>query len=160
VLFDWFPLLVVLVLLALGYTFGSRAERRHYRSIREREEALSGLIVVNTRHVPASLGPVETRLVRGSVVISIDYFKRFFAFLRNLIGGRVSAYETLLDRARREAILRMQAEARSQGATFVFNMRLETAGIFRSTKESLGTVEVLAYGTAVIPAKTDTAGPG
>ena len=38
-------------------------------------------------------------------------FKRFLANLRRLIGGRVKSYESILDRARREALLRMKTEA-------------------------------------------------
>jgi uncharacterized protein YbjQ (UPF0145 family) len=54
--------------------------------------------------------------VSGSVVVSVDYFKRFLAGLRTLVGGRVTSYETLLDRARREAILRCK-ETRAGAAT-------------------------------------------
>ena len=51
---------------------------------------------------------LRTRLVQGSAVISIDYFKRMLAALRNIVGGEVKSYETLVDRARREATLRMK----------------------------------------------------
>jgi uncharacterized protein YbjQ (UPF0145 family) len=90
-------------------------------------------------------------LVTGSVVISVDYFKRFLASLRTLIGGRVTSYESLLDRARREAILRMKEEASKLGADKVFNIKLETSSISKSAKGKVGSIEVLAYGTALIP---------
>ena len=38
-----------------------------------------------------------------------------------LYDGRVKSYETLVDRARREAILRMKEAARDQGAGMVIN---------------------------------------
>ena len=44
-------------------------------------------------------------------MVSVDYFKRFLAGLRMIFGGRVSSYESLLDRARREALLRMRLQA-------------------------------------------------
>jgi len=87
----------------------------------------------------------------GSVVISVDYFKRLLAALRNFFGGRVKSYETLLDRARREAILRMQQEAKELGANVVINIKLETASISKGRKNAIGSVEILAYGTAMIP---------
>ena len=63
-------------------------------------------------------GTVRTSfLVNGSTVVSNDYFKRLLAILRNIFGGRVKAYESLLDRARREAVLRMKDEAHSSGRT-------------------------------------------
>jgi uncharacterized protein YbjQ (UPF0145 family) len=141
-------IIVFLVLLAAGYFFGQAAEKRHYKSIIEREKALHNLLCSSEKCLP-DMGDVEGKLVSGSVVISIDYFKRFVAGLRNLIGGRVSAYESLLDRARREAILRMKAEAQAYGAKSVWNIRLETSSIYKNSQGSIGSVEVLAYGTAI-----------
>jgi uncharacterized protein YbjQ (UPF0145 family) len=92
-------------------------------------------------------------MVTGSVVISVDYFKRFVAGLRKLVGGRVTTYETLLDRARREAILRMKERAKDLGAYIVFNVKIETASISKGRKQTVGSVEVLAYGTALIAPK-------
>ena len=45
-----------------------------------------------------------TVLVAGSVVISEDYFKRIVSSLQSLFGGRLRSYESLVDRARREAV--------------------------------------------------------
>jgi uncharacterized protein YbjQ (UPF0145 family) len=84
-------------------------------------------------------------------VISVDYFKTVAAGLRGLFGGRIGAYESLLDRARREAILRMQEDARKLGAEAVFNLKFETSRIAQNAGQGLGSVEVLAYGTALIP---------
>jgi uncharacterized protein YbjQ (UPF0145 family) len=85
------------------------------------------------------------------VVISVDYFKTIAAALRNVFGGRVGAYESLLDRARREATIRMQEEAKKVGAQAVLNVKYETSRIGQQAGKSIGSVEVLAYGTAMIP---------
>lgn len=147
-----FELGIFLALLVAGYVVGSLAEARHYRSILAREEAMRAILLVASKHLPADTTG-ETRLVTGSVVISVDYFKRFVAGLRNLFGGRVSSYESLLDRARREAILRMKQQARERGATMVFNIKLETASISKGQRDTVGSVEVLAYGTAITPGR-------
>ena len=142
----------LLILLTMGYVFGRIAERRHYRSIIRREAAFQRIPVFATRHLPVDLEPdVRTTLVIGSTVISVDYFKRFMAALRMLVGGRMKSYESLIDRARREAVLRMQDQARRKGAKSVFNIKFETASISKGAKNTVGSVEVLAYGTAVIP---------
>jgi len=140
-----------LLLTGVGYTAGSIAERRHYRSIARREAELLLLPAVTFKSASAEEAPRGGVLVMGSAVISIDYFKRLLAILRNLFGGRVASYETLVDRARREAILRMKEAARDKGCDMVVNLRLETSAIGRSanSKNSVGCVEVLAYGTAV-----------
>ncbi len=144
-------LIVFLVLLGLGYGFGRMAEQRHYKSIIKREIELNRIPAIALRLPPPSLVPQRTQLVTGSVVISIDYFKRIAAGLRSLVGGRVRSYETLLDRARREAVLRMKEQADGLGARMVFNIKLETASIYKGRKNKIGSVEVLAYGTAIIP---------
>ncbi len=145
-----YDLIIFLVLLLLGYVFGQRAEKHHFRSIIEREKQLRDILVFSERRIPDE-DKLDGTLVCGSVVISVDFFKRFVAGLRTLVGGRVSAYESLLERARREAILRMKEEARRTGAKSVWNTRLETASIYKGAQQSIGAVEVLAYGTAVKP---------
>lgn len=137
----------------LGYSAGRYFENRHYRSILRREELLRHLPAISSKLPPESEPPYDTRLVSGNVVISVDYFKRFLASLRNLIGGRVTSYESLLDRARREAILRMKEKADQLSARYVFNVKIETSSVFKSHGNGIGSVEILAYGTAIIPSK-------
>ena len=76
-------------------------------------------------------------------MIASDYFKTFGAQLKRIFGGRLRTYETLIERARREAIQRMRSQAAAHGADIVMNVRLETSRIIKSA------VEVIAYGTAV-----------
>lgn len=148
---DNFNLVLFLVLLAVGYSCGSIAERRHYASITRREtEQLEFQAMTVEPFLPGE-EVADTFLVQGSAVISIDYFKRMLAVLRNVFGGRVKAYESLVDRARREATLRMKEQALARGADMVVNLRLETSTIGNSAnrKGRVGSVEAIAYGTAV-----------
>ncbi|MDN3640718.1 heavy metal-binding domain-containing protein [Simiduia curdlanivorans] len=144
-------LIVFLLLLLLGYFFGRAAEKKHFASIIEREAELKHVLLFSMRLPPVGFGPSSTQLVGGNVVVSIDYFKRIAAALRNLLGGRVTAYESLLERARREAILRMKQQAQDLGATQVINVKLETASIYQGQQQQIGSVEVYAYGTALVP---------
>lgn len=147
-------IIIFLVLLALGYGFGQWFERRHYHSIRAREQELKDLLIIQTKIIPSPfLSDHETFLVNGNVVISVDYFKRFVAGLRNLVGGRVTPYETLIDRARREAILRMKEEAKASGADVILNVKYEMCSIYKGRRNRIGSVEALAYGTAFIRTK-------
>ncbi len=143
-----FNLAIFLTLLAVGYFAGRAAENQHYKSILLREKASLHLPTVTSEMLPEGDRIEKTFLVSGSCVVSIDYFKRILAGLRNIIGGRMTAYETLIDRARREAILRMKYEA--LGSHIIVNLRVETASVFSSTeRSSIGSIEVFAYGTAV-----------
>lgn len=139
--------LIPLVLMALGFFVGRILERAHYRSIHEREARFAKTPCLNSRAVPRPDEIRATRLVSGSVVISVDRFKQFLAALRNIFGGEVNSYATLIDRARREAILRMKEQAPS--ADLFVNLKLETMSISKGGNKQTGTVEVLAYGTAI-----------
>ncbi len=143
-------ILVLLTLLILGYGFGRYAERKHYRHIIAKEQELAHILVFPERIPPPQLAGNHSALVTGSVVISVDYFKRFIAVLRMLIGGRLSSYESLLDRGRREAIIRVKQQAADMNAKAVFNLKLETASISKGQGNTIGSVEILAYGTAMI----------
>jgi uncharacterized protein YbjQ (UPF0145 family) len=139
-----------LALLIVAYFTGTFVERRHYASIRERESRLRSLPAITFRSVPSSWKVTESTLVTGSVVISVDYFKRFLSGLRILFGGRVRSYETLLDRARREALLRLKEDAVERGYDAVINVRLETCRMANARNSgSIAGLEVLAFGTAL-----------
>lgn len=144
-----------ILFLVVGYTIGTLVEKGHYASIRRREAELRDLLVIQSRYPPQSLGPCRQAFVQGSVVIGMDYFKRTLAKLRNIVGGNVGSYETLVERARREAVLRLKEEAREMKATCVLNIKFSTANVMSGDKNNngAGCVEVVAYGTAFIPQK-------
>jgi uncharacterized protein YbjQ (UPF0145 family) len=144
-------LIIFLLLVIVAYAVGITVESAHYSEIKKNEEQFINLPAVTSREITDKDQMAQSQLVTGSVVISLDYFKRILAGLRNIVGGRIASYETLLDRGRREAILRMKREAQQMDADMVLNMRFETSGIGVVTRQrgSVGCFEVLAYGTAV-----------
>lgn len=143
-----FNLLIPLLLIILALFTGSMIEKKHYRSIERREKAFKGLPLLNSKRYPMDPSVVKTKLATGSVVISYDYFKRFLAGLRMVFGGEVKSYVSLLDRGRREAILRMKESC--SDADLIVNLRIETSSISKGQKKQrLGSVEVFAYGTAL-----------
>lgn len=144
-------LIIFVLLLVTGVVFGQLNERAHYRDIERREKLYRKILVLPQRFVPPDIRADETRMVTGSVVVASDYFKQFAAGFRQLIGGRMGMYETLLDRARREAILRLKEQAFRFGAHAVCNVKIQTSSISQGAKNQIGSVEVLAYGTAVRP---------
>lgn len=142
-------LIIFICLLLAGYIFGQMLEQSHYRSIHKRESLLRNIPLIASKKLPDEFIPCTTQLVAGNVVISVDFFKKFVAGLRNLVGGRMLSYESLIDRARREALLRMREEARKLDANYVFNVKMETSSISKGQRDTIGSVEVLAYGTAI-----------
>jgi uncharacterized protein YbjQ (UPF0145 family) len=138
-----------LVLLLAGIIIGGAVEAAHFRKLARWEQDLSGIMMSDMKQVPPNWRVSDAVLVSGEAVIATDYFKVFVAGLRNLFGGRVRGYEKLMERARREAIVRMLRQAEQRGANVVWNVRLETSTIQGKQQKKSGGVEVLAYGTAM-----------
>ncbi len=140
-------ILVAGILLVIGIIFGSRNERRHFDRIEQAEEELSDIKIFNIKTLPDNLEKGGA-LVTGNVVIAVDYFKVFIAGFIMLFGGRMSAYEKMMERARREALVRMQREAKKIGADAIYNTRIEFSAVGQRPNK-IGGAELLAYGTAV-----------
>ena len=147
----WLQLLLPICLLVVAFVVGSQREQNHFRKLKEREYKTRTFPTLTFRQAPPSWTIESSDLVMGSVVISLDYFKRFLAGLRSLVGGRVGSYESLLDRARRESLLRMKEVAIKGGYDAVINVRFETSRLASSGQNGSGTagVELMAYGTAI-----------
>ena len=144
---ELFQVLLPWLIILLAMVTGTLLEKAHFKRIHERESKLAGLPTLNTKQVPNDRSVSDSSLVMGDVVISIDYFKRFLASLRNIFGGEVKSYGSLLDRGRREAILRMKEQC--PATDLIINLRVETSSISKGGNKKLGSVEVLAYGTAI-----------
>jgi len=145
--------IIFLAFLFVGFMAGTIAEQSHFKSLKKREKKMVSLPAVTIKNALEQGAEVDkVYLVSGSCVVSLDYFKRVLAGLKNIVGGRIGAYETLVDRGRREAILRMKEAAKKAGSDIIVNMRLETSAIGQSAnqKNSLGSIEVIAYGTAIV----------
>ena len=134
----------LIALFVIGLVFGTLTQRQHYRSLEQREAALKPFLLLNIGVPSARRG----ELVTGSTVVAYDFFRRVAIVLRKLIGGRFSMHERFIERARREAILRMAESAKARGATAVYNIRLVSANLGDSNS-AMGGCEVLAYGTAI-----------
>lgn len=145
-------LYLLIGLLLVGYVVGTILESRHFEDIRRREAALQGKALTFVDGLmPEMPEGAQMRLVDGAVVISIDAFKRMAAGLQSFFGGRLATYESLMERARREALLRMREKADAMGATMLFGVRFETSAINDGDPQAATGVELIAYGTAIIP---------
>ncbi|WP_372654751.1 YbjQ family protein [Halobacteriovorax sp.] len=136
-------------LLFIGLAIGAYNEQRHLKSLRERERATLSVKLNNLKKIDIPNGDiVEQRLAVGGTVVSIDYFKLIVAGIKSLFGGRLRGIESLVSRARREAVLRMKEDAIDYN--LIVNVRIETSSISSDIgRRSVGSIEVLAYGTAI-----------
>jgi uncharacterized protein YbjQ (UPF0145 family) len=83
-------------------------------------------------------------IVRGIVVRSRSIFGQIGAGLQTMMGGHISLYTELCEKAREEAFEIMLAHAQRRGANAVIGVRYD------ATEIAVGVTEVLCYGTAVV----------
>ena len=152
---EFTQLIITVIFFVVVFFVGTGIERNHYKAVKEKEKSFKDLPAISSKKLANLENVVDSRLVSGCIVISNDAFKKLVAQIYNIFGGRISVYETLFDRARREAIIRMKEQARMFGANMVVNTRFETSrlGAVNSGNKGLGIFEILAYGTAVRIAK-------
>lgn len=143
-------LILIGILLIICFFTGNIIEKNHYKNIKEREKRLYKTAYLTFgKQFARSKKITNSFLVASSVVIGCDYFKAFLAGLRNIFGGNVSAYESVLDRGRREAILRMREEAAQKRANAVVNVKIETVMLDPIGTKGHPKVCITAYGTAI-----------
>ena len=83
-------------------------------------------------------------IVRGITVRSRSVIGNIGATLQTLVGGNISLYTELCEKAREEAFELMCQHAAAMGAKAVLAMRYDANDV------AAGVTEVLAYGTAVV----------
>jgi len=143
-------LISLIIILLIVYVIGSCIEKRHYKKIKQREIALIKKPIINygakVFHTKRPVKKIE--LVTGEAVISGDYFKNFVSGLKNLLGGRLTPFESIMDRGRREALLRMREKAKN--ANIILNARIEYCMLNNTYMHGqIPMCAIIAYGTAV-----------
>lgn len=143
--------IIFVVIVLLGLFFGKYIEKKHYASIVEREEKYKNIVVLSdkdTRNMK-NISEDNSLLITEGTVVSIDAFKKLMAAFVNIFGWRVKAYESLVDRARREAILKVKETAYENDYNALVNLRIETSSISKNAKQRVWAVEALAYASGV-----------
>ena len=82
-------------------------------------------------------------VVRGITVRSRSIFGNIGAGFQSLVGGKITIYVELCERAREEAYQDMIQHANERGANAIINIRYDANEVMA------GVTEVLCYGTAV-----------
>lgn len=81
--------------------------------------------------------------VNGSTIQSKNVFSDFGQSLKNIVGGELRSYTSMMEKARKIATDRMIAQAEAMGADAIIGVRYTTSAIMAQA------AEVLVYGTAI-----------
>lgn len=101
------------------------------------------MIVTNIESVPGKTIVEHYGLVSGSTIRSRNIFVDILSYLKNLVGGELRGYSSLLKDSQAQAVERMMAQAAQIGANAVINVRFSTSSV------TSGAAEIYAYGSAV-----------
>jgi uncharacterized protein YbjQ (UPF0145 family) len=100
---------------------------------------------ITTQHQFSDYEIIETvGLVTGSIALTRHIGSHLLAGIQEIFGGEVSSYTTLLEDARKEALIRLTNAAQEKKANGIVGVGITTSNI------TDGIIEVLAYGAAVI----------
>ncbi len=101
------------------------------------------MIVATTNDLPGYRVVETLGLVRGITVRSRSIIGTIGGALQSIVGGNITAFTTLAESSRQEALDLMVRHAEEHGANAVIGMRYD------SNEITDGITEMLAYGTAV-----------
>ena len=110
------------------------------RNVRKREGF--PMIVSTADNVPGKSFEI-LGLVRGNIVTSKNIGRDMMASVKSVVGGEIKSYTEMTDEARQVAEDRMIEQAQRLGADAILAMRFDSGSI------QPGTIEMIAYGTAV-----------
>lgn len=106
-------------------------------------EEQKGVHIVTTEYVPG-YRIIEVRgLVWASSVRAKSIFKDIIAMFRIMYGGEVPEYWELINEARHEILAKLNRNAKELGANAIVDVNFITSQVVP------GTIEIMAYGTAV-----------
>jgi uncharacterized protein YbjQ (UPF0145 family) len=83
-------------------------------------------------------------VVRGITVRSRSIFGSIGGSLQTLLGGNITLFSQLCERAREEAFELMMSHAQEHGANAIVGVRYD------ANEVAAGVTEVLCYGTAIV----------
>ena len=103
------------------------------------------MIVTTTTDVQGRRIVAYHGLVTGEAILGANVVRDFFASIRDVVGGRSGAYESVLKSARDSAVEEMVEEARARGADAVVGVDLD----YEVLGKEGSMLMVAASGTAV-----------
>ncbi|WP_412777056.1 M48 family metallopeptidase [Thalassospira lucentensis] len=135
------PGILLTILIGIAYLTGRVADGVHDRALKRDESLLPRQVLDSGSNIPGDIKLHDTAMVTGKVVIAEDRFRNLLARLRIFVGGRLSAHEASITRAKREAMLRLRTNAK--GASHIIGIRFDSAQLSR------GMIEMIVSGTAL-----------
>lgn len=130
--------LISLLFLPVIWLWGGSVEKKHLEELAAREAQVKDILLSTLEEPEADVSVLPPKVVSGEAVISSDYFKSWLWGFRNFFGGESTTFSVLVERARREALLRMVEAAKREGYTAICNVRFDSVDLAGSATNANG----------------------
>ncbi len=101
------------------------------------------MLMTTTNEIPGKPIKEVLGVAKGNTIRAKHVGKDILAGLRTIVGGEVKEYVEAMNEARKQAVSRMEDEAKEMGADAIVGVRFTTSQVMT------GAAELMAYGTAV-----------
>lgn len=108
---------------------------------------INNLLITTSNNLEGYKVTQHLGIVRGITVRSRSVFGNIAGHLQSIVGGELSVYVELCEKARQDAFVHMIEHANMAGANAIICMRYDANDVMD------GVTEVLCYGTAVVVEK-------
>ena len=107
---------------------------------------MNTMLLSTTSHIEGCTIREYKGVVTGETIIGANFLKDIFAGIRDIVGGRSSAYEKVLRQAKEIAMQEMEERARELGANAIVGIDIDYETIGKENSMLM----VATSGTAVV----------
>ncbi|RJU92353.1 MAG: hypothetical protein DWC03_06975 [Candidatus Poseidoniales archaeon] len=120
-------------------------------------EKQHGMMLQNDQHLSTAssmttMTAESSTLLHVSICVGPSMGQIFFMWFKSIFGGRLHSYDVVLDYGRREALLRLNQQAKELGCSSMVNIRIETSTVSftkNNNNSKTSSVEFLAFATGI-----------
>jgi uncharacterized protein YbjQ (UPF0145 family) len=149
------PILLSLLFPFLSWAIGRWYQDRLMSALQLNEKQQGNMLQsdqhLSTQSLMTTMAAESSTLLHVSICVGPSMGQIFFMWFKSIFGGRLHSYDVVLDYGRREALLRLNQQAKNLGCSSVVNIRIETSTVSfaKNDKSNTSSVEFLAFATGI-----------
>jgi len=149
------PILLSLLFPFLSWAIGRWYQDRLMSALLLNEKQQGNMLQsdqhLSTQSLMTTMAAESSTLLHVSICVGPSMGQIFFMWFKSIFGGRLHSYDVVLDYGRREALLRLNRQAKNLGCSSVVNIRIETSTVSfaKNDKSNTSSVEFLAFATGI-----------
>lgn len=149
------PILISLLFPFLSWAIGRWYQDRLMNALLVNEKQQGNMLQsdqhLSTQSLMKTMTAESSTLLHVSICVGPSMGQIFFMWWKSIFGGRLHSYDVVLDYGRREALLRLNQQAKDLGCSSMVNIRIETSTVSfaKNDKGNTSSVEFLAFATGI-----------